>query len=95
MTIRTHTFDSTGEAYDRSQCDGNIRDGDVLHVPSERAVAVFCGAWPIAVTRTYGEFDRRDPAAPWSGIEDGRYLPSLAVAERLATVEEYEVDGDA
>jgi hypothetical protein len=47
---RVHEFDSTSTAYDMSQCDDEIADGDVLVVRSERAVAVLLEAWPVAIT---------------------------------------------
>lgn len=46
---QVHEFDSTSEAYDVSQCADEIRDGDVLVVRSERAVAIMLSAWPTAV----------------------------------------------
>lgn len=44
-----HYFDSTGEAYDASQCDDNIHNGDVLVVKNEHAVAILIEAWPAAL----------------------------------------------
>ncbi len=44
-----HTFNSTGEAYNRSQYDDSIKDGDVLHVPSEGVTGFLQDAWPIAL----------------------------------------------
>lgn len=44
-----HTFESTGEAYDASQCDDAIRDGDVLVVASEGVIGFLAAAWPIAI----------------------------------------------
>jgi hypothetical protein len=48
--IKTHRFDSTGDAYDASQTDESISNGDVLVVESERVVGVLVDAWPVAVT---------------------------------------------
>jgi hypothetical protein len=56
MTFKVHTFGSTGEAYDASQCDDNIENGDVLIVPSERVAGVLVEAWPVAVTEQFGKF---------------------------------------
>lgn len=44
-----HQFDSTGSAYDASQCDDNIKDGDVLVVASEGVIGILMKAWPCAV----------------------------------------------
>lgn len=59
MSINVHTFESTHEAYDASQIgewirDDNghlsqIKDGDVLVVPSEGIIGVLIEAWPTAV----------------------------------------------
>jgi hypothetical protein len=46
---KVHTFNSTGEAYDASQTHEEIKDGDVLSVPSEGAVAFLTEAWPVAL----------------------------------------------
>jgi hypothetical protein len=45
-----HTFDSTGEAYDVSQCSDEIKNGDVLVVPDEDAIAIMLEAWPTAIS---------------------------------------------
>lgn len=50
MTIQIHIFETSGQAYDSSQCDDSIHDGDLLVVPSERALAILCKAWPVALT---------------------------------------------
>jgi len=42
-------FDSTGDAYDACQYDDNIKNGDVLLIPSEGVVGI-AGTWPVAVT---------------------------------------------
>jgi hypothetical protein len=47
--VKTHLFESSAEAYDASQTDGAIRDGDVLVVASEGIVGVLIEAWPTAV----------------------------------------------
>lgn len=56
MAPSVHTFGSTGEAYNASQCRDEIKDGDVLSVPSERVVGVLIGAWPTAISEAAGEF---------------------------------------
>jgi hypothetical protein len=47
---QVHTFESTREAYNASQCRDGIHDGDILLVPSESAAAVMVSAWPTAPT---------------------------------------------
>lgn len=58
MTI-THTFNTTGEAYDNSQSNEDIDNGDVLHIPTEGVVAV-ADTWPFAVTVKRGAMHGND-----------------------------------
>jgi hypothetical protein len=47
---QVHHFDSTGDAYDASQCDENAHDGDILAIPDEGVWGILFKAWPVAVT---------------------------------------------
>jgi hypothetical protein len=49
----THEFESTGAAYDATQCDENIKTGDVLIIPSEGVIGI-ADTWPVAVTVEHG-----------------------------------------
>lgn len=62
---KLHTFESSGEAYDVSQCDEQISDGDVLSVPSEQAVAILVEAWPIAISENHGQFHPPNEELDW------------------------------
>lgn len=89
--IRSHTFESTGEAYNTSQCSDAIRDGDVLFVPSEERVAVMLSAWPVSVVpheHGPGEFHELADHTSWVTVEDGRYAASATVALALYTAHE-------
>lgn len=85
-----HTFDSTGEAYDASQTRDDIKDGDVLSVPSEKVVGILCEAWPVAVTKERGAFHSQngngvfDPAALARSFPDRDYTASVALAKATA-----------
>jgi len=46
---RVHTFGTTGQAYDASQTNDAIKDGDILHVPSEGVTGFLNQAWPVAL----------------------------------------------
>jgi hypothetical protein len=74
--IKTHRFDSTGDAYDASQTDESISNGDVLVVESERVVGVLVDAWPVAVTPEHGAFHTFAPDVDVSafGAEPERTL---------------------
>ncbi|WP_287118322.1 hypothetical protein [Mesorhizobium sp.] len=52
-TIRIHFFDSTGDAYDMTQCDENIKNGDTLVIVDEKVVGL-ADTWPVAVTEHSG-----------------------------------------
>jgi len=54
MAFAIHTFDTTEEAYDATQCDDNISRGDILIIESEKVVGI-ADTWPIAVTDFTGE----------------------------------------
>lgn len=63
-----HTFNNSEAAYDHSQCDHSIRNGDVLWVPSENAAAILHLAWPIALPgHSVGTFQKSDhpDMTPW------------------------------
>jgi hypothetical protein len=84
--IRSHTFESSAEAYDVSQCTDAIRDGDVLLVPSEGLAAILMGAWPVAVAadeRGPGAFHTLTDAADFRNVAHGAYLRSASVAVAL------------
>jgi hypothetical protein len=67
---QVHEFATSGEAYDASQCDDTIRDGDVLVVRNERAVAIMLSAWPTATSEDLsGEhFHVAEPTLDWSAV---------------------------
>jgi len=74
-------YNSTRDAYDISQYDDDVKDGDILIVPSEGVVGILVQAWPSAVTEEHGEFHVTH--GRWSEVEDGRYSQIVAVAERI------------
>lgn len=71
-----HTFASSGEAYDRSQTNDEIRDGDILSVPGECVVGILVEAWPTSISEeAHGAFHTRGwlrlerPASSWLPCE--------------------------
>jgi hypothetical protein len=52
--MRAHLFESTGEAYDATQCDDDVKTGDVLIIASEKVIGI-AYTWPIAVTKEHGK----------------------------------------
>ncbi|ULD38929.1 hypothetical protein [Rhodococcus qingshengii] len=55
-TRNVWVFDSTDGAYNTTQTDDDIRDGDILLVPSENVAGFLNKAWPTAVTEDAGAF---------------------------------------
>ncbi|WP_280273413.1 hypothetical protein [Nocardia wallacei] len=81
MTV--HIFASSDEAYDRSQCDDQIADGDILVIPSEGVAGWLDKAWPVAATRNVGAFHRLNEAA---AIDAETYGPKTGdrIVEKVA-----------
>lgn len=71
-------FEDSGEAYDASQSDDRISDGDIL-VCEDGVIGFLCSAWPVAVSDERGSFHRM--ADPSSTTIDGQdYSRSIAMA---------------
>jgi hypothetical protein len=70
-----HEFFTMGQACDASQCRDEIKDGDVLSVPSENALAIMVKAWPVAIRpELRGEaFHALEEGVNWEEFEDGKY----------------------
>jgi len=81
-TKPVHEFDSTGEAYDQTQCDDTIHDGDVLAIPSEGVYGFLYQAWPIAVTEQHGDLH----SANLEGLlaDNPQYVAAADQAKALA-----------
>ncbi len=62
-----HTFKTSGEAYDGSQCRDDVKDGDVL-ISEDGVVGFLFQAWPVAVTKNFGSLHTL--ASPIEEIED-------------------------
>lgn len=88
--ITCHTFATSGGAYNASQTNDEIHDGDILLVPSEGRAAVLVKAWPVYALGTAepgsGAFDQLDPEVNWQTFDDGAYLANASVAVTLHTV---------
>jgi hypothetical protein len=83
---RVHRFDDTREAYDATQWNDEIRDGDVLVIASEKVVGFLNKAWPVALTVRHGELHTLN--VPVSELGEGRY----AEPARLAAEEARKLD---
>ena len=84
-------FRSTEEAYDESQTNKNIHDGDILVVDFQRtferrhSVAILIEAWPTLVSGERGQFHvlLDNNMLGWAGIDKGQYLESYEIARRI------------
>ncbi|MGW3153773.1 hypothetical protein [Streptomyces sp. NPDC001089] len=76
-----HTFGSTFQAYNATQCDETIRDGDVLLIKPEKAIGI-AWTWPFALTPSIGELHvtTADPRTREGGI----FAAGVKRAEQLA-----------
>lgn len=77
--VRVHVYNTTRYAYDETQTNEDIHDGDVIVAEDERAVAILDQAWPFAVTVEHGEF-HGPPVRSAHLVRDGDFAASLAVA---------------
>ncbi|MDQ0961982.1 hypothetical protein QFZ66_005860 [Streptomyces sp. B4I13] len=77
-----HRFFDTTEAYDASQCYEEIKDGDLLVVENEQAIAIVVDVYPVAATVQHGEFH----AGPESVrlFRERRYAASMEAAGKVA-----------
>jgi hypothetical protein len=96
MAPTIHQFPTTGEAYDTSQWNSAIHDGDVLFVPSEGVYGFLFEAWPIAVTKAHGEFhgpavDRRPATRDEWVAAHPAYAESWDIAAGWAIAEKHEI----
>jgi hypothetical protein len=64
---RVHTFDDSGDAYNRSQTDDEVKNGDVFHIPEEGITGYMHKAWPTAVTQNKGNFHGLAEPASYAG----------------------------
>lgn len=91
---KVHRYDTEGEAYDNSQCDDDVKDGDVLVTPY--SIGILVDAWP---TRAFHDGVAREddwdnafhiltPGADWSKLcrvdgTAGDYIVSLDLARAV------------
>ena len=65
--VRVWTFANSGDAYDMTQCDEDLKTGDVLLIPSEKVVGI-TNTWPLAITKEMGQLH---------GVEEGHKIEDL------------------
>lgn len=80
---------STGAAYNRTQTDDEIYDGDVLYILDPKLgiiVGFMNSAWPVALycSTSPGELHTLKTGSDVSEIEGGRYAATAALAKKWA-----------
>lgn len=89
-----HILNTTGNAYDASNCSDRIEIGDVLIIPSEKVIGV-ASAWPVAITTEHGNihtFSGPTEALPKFCQDLGIRLDQLTTAAKVAAMLGYEID---
>lgn len=71
---------STGEAYDQTQWDDNIKDGDVIVCNEGKSVAILVEAWPAIVKGERGEFHGFEEGVTWETLDEGKYAEAYKIA---------------
>ena len=66
---RLHSFASTGNAYDATQCDEAIKSGDTLLVLAEQVVGIAM-TWPFAITEANGNLHALSSPRPGETLDD-------------------------
>jgi hypothetical protein len=79
--MKVHHFESTGDAYDATQCDDTIRNGDILVIKSEGVVGI-ADTWPFAVTETSGKLHSLADGVTIETYQDGKFARSAALAAK-------------
>lgn len=91
MRHLTFAFETSGEAYDASQTNEAIKDGDLLVVQSEQCVAILVSAWPAAAFGGSAESAFHpvnaegfaDEASAWLAMDGGKYAASYVAAQEV------------
>lgn len=89
--VKVHDFskeyaEGGSAAYDRTQTDDSIKDGDVLHLGGDKT-GILVGAWPVEVTGKISAeigFHKKKDSTSWDDFDDGKYKASIAKAHEIA-----------
>lgn len=71
---------STGEAYDQTQWDDNIKDGDVIVCEDGKSVAILVEAWPTIAKGEQGEFHGMLGDVTLETLDGGKYAEAYKIA---------------
>lgn len=65
--------------YSETQCNDNIKDGDIL--VCQGMVAIMVKAWPVSIGQSLGGFHTLAEGITWETFENGKYLNSYKLAK--------------
>lgn len=82
--MKIWSFDNTGDAYDATQCDSEIRKGDVILVLSERVVGL-ADTWPVAISEACGHLHKANEGQTGKYLLENEMDHNLPEAMKLAT----------
>lgn len=79
---QVHVFNelSTGDAYDETQVNDDIKDGDIIVCNGGKSVAILVEAWPTSVKGEQGEFHGMKDDVSWETLYDGKYAEAYKIA---------------
>lgn len=82
MALHDLSHFEAGDAYDETQCNPAIKDGDIVRVVS--GVVVMVQAWPVLVWGDDCEcFQSLAPGFTWDMVENGKYAGAAQQALTL------------
>jgi len=74
-----------GEAYDRTQWDDSVKDGDVIVCNDEHTIVILVKAWPTCAFGDDGDvFHGLKSGVSFSTLDGGKYAESYSKACQLA-----------
>lgn len=80
--MKVHEFTSSSEAYDATQCDEWISDGDIVIIRNE-GVAGIAHTWPFAITENCGCLHKIAPDQEGKNFAS-KYQKSINECVRIA-----------
>lgn len=83
---KAHCFSDAREAYDQSQCDDSISDGDLLIIPESKTVGILYEAWPVEVSGDTDEVFHLPADNDWEMflLKNPRYQDAYNAALKVA-----------
>lgn len=80
-----HKFNqlTTGEAYDETQVNDDIKDGDIIVCNDGKSIAILVEAWPAIAKGERGDFHGLEEGRSWETLDGGKYAEAYKIAQSL------------